>query len=220
MESATARETTAAASHATEAPQHVSQQSHATGLDALRIVLEHRDTEDVVALRRQLSELRQACPALCAQPGTFFEHRLDTMMVEASFDGEHEIFEFLGRTAGGGKAPNPCHGTPVPFAPYGPPKVGPYAGWEDAPAAWQTPAGWLSFRHIDGPPAQGGTNTNWRNVVGAWPRAKYRDYQDDHGTCEEDVVALPPEMCWAFRTMGRTRRGMCSDDEDDDEEDE
>lgn len=199
----------------------VARRAEATGFDALRTVLDHREVEETTALRRQVAELRQACPAVYAEPGSYFEHRLDLMMVEASFDGEHELFEYIGRTAGGGKAANPHYDTPVPFDPYGTPKVGPYAGWDDQPELWETPAGWLKFRHIDGPGPRGGTNGCWRNVIGAWPKAKYREY-DDHGNYEQDVVALPAEMCWAFRTLGKVRRGMCSDDEDegsDDEED-
>ena len=119
--SKTAREATQATSELAE-PQH--------GLDALRLVLDHHETEETVALRRQVAELRQACPALCAEPGSGFEHRRDAMMVEASFDrGEHESFEYLGRREGGGKAANPHHSKPITICTVSPSSDGRPIRW-------------------------------------------------------------------------------------------
>ena len=83
-----------------------------TTLSALRAVLDHREAEAIRALREENAKLRAlraeaqaACPALLAEVGDYFEHRLDERM--QSFDPD--LFIYLGRTVASGKAP---HETP------------------------------------------------------------------------------------------------------------
>ena len=146
-----------------------------TGTAALRTVLDYYEAEEVVALRRELQQLRQAqeeaeeaCPALFAGVGDWFTHRRDE-----SFDEmEDEVFEYQGRTHGSGQ----------------PPAV--------------TPAGRLIFKWISGhwgiEGGYGAINRGVRDAIGAWPQRDYRVY-DDEGQFERGVFCLPPAMCYGFR---------------------
>ena len=67
-----------------------------TGAAALRTVLDHHEAEEVIALRRELQELRQvrqdaaeACPALFASVGDLFTHRRHDNMGD---EMEDEVF--------------------------------------------------------------------------------------------------------------------------------
>ena len=161
-----------------------------TGAAALRTVLDHHEAEEVIALRRELQELRQvrqdaaeACPALFASVGDLFTHRRHDNMGD---EMEDEVFVYQGRTLGSGKAPA------------------------------VTPAGRLIFKWVAGSwgieEGYGAINRGVRDVIDAWPQRDYRVY-DDEGRFEPGVFCLPPSMCYCFRAFEEP------DDDDDDEAD-
>ncbi len=149
-------------------------------------------TPDARALRaaRHLSdEAREVCPILFAAPGDHFQHH--TMDANHG-DWDPDVFVYKGRTDGSGVM-KPGGGARVP-------------------------AGWVVFRHTGigrGICAGGctrGLNGGMLDAIGAWPLDKYRDYGAD-GTFDENVIALPPKMCWGFRT-----EDSGEDEESEDEE--
>ncbi|GMI06056.1 hypothetical protein TrVE_jg5697 [Triparma verrucosa] len=118
-----------------------------------------------------------------------FEHRRDERM--QSYDPD--LFEYLGRTASGGKPHVTRHGTVT------------------------VTAGWLMFKHIDGTGFgnyHGAVNGGVRDVIFAWPMSEYW-VSNDEGFYDENVFCLPPEKCYCFR-----KEEPYKEDEDDDEEEE
>lgn len=82
-----------------------------------------------------------------------------------------------------------------------------------------TPAGWLIFRHLGlgrgicANGSHGGLNGGMRDAIGAWPMSKYYNYEPNGSIPNENEIALPLRMCWAFRPADD------EDDEDDYDED-
>ena len=88
-----------------------------------------------------------------------------------------------------------------------------HANWEDdafvyvgrADGMSRTPAGWLIFRHLEvgrgicAYGCNGGLNGGMRDAIGAWPLADYFNYKPDGSINSEHEIALPLDMCWAFR---------------------
>ena len=158
---------------------------------ALRVVLDHSEAEgsvalrcevdalrrEVEALRRSCAEAKEACPALFAEVGERFRHGRRDDMDGRYVDLPDEIFEYAGRT-------------------------------EEAPrgAPHAVPAGWLIFRHVEGPwgieEGYGAVNGGVRDAVGAWPHTEYRVY-DGEGNFEKGVMCLPPVKCRGFRVVSR-----------------
>ena len=177
-------------------------------LSALRVVLGVKELNVVDSNKAALEEAKLAAPALFAEPGDLFHHRLDHRMDEL----EHELFEYLGRADGGG-AGAPC--SDKLCCPRGGRGVG-YDGAGCGEGPHRSPAGWLSFRHLGGPagggmggsatyPRPGGhlaRNCGFRHVIeaGAYGGCAwlYNLYEDD-GSWDPDMICLPPEKVYCFR---------------------
>jgi hypothetical protein len=173
-----------------------------SSLAALRVVLDHREVDETIALRREvdetialrrkLAEAEAACPAIFAEIGDMFEHRRDERMQNYELD----VFEYVGRTAGSSVSHATRHG-PVTVA-----------------------AGWLIFKHIDGSgfgDYYGALNGGMRDVINAWPESDYWVY-DDEGEYDENVFCLPPDKCYCFRKLEEYMDEEEDDEEEDDEE--
>ena len=188
--------------------QHPDQSGGGLALSALRVVLGVKELNVVDANKVALAEAKLAAPALFAKRGDLLTHRLDTRMDEL----EHELFEYLGRADGGGAGASCSDKLCCPRGGRG---VG-YDGAGCGEGPHRSPAGWLCFRHLDGPaaggmggssqyPGPGGhlaRNCGFRHVIqaGAYGGCAwlYNLYEDD-GSFDPDVICLPPEKVYCFR---------------------
>jgi len=149
-------------------------------VEALRVVIgvmELSELFELRAMRREyertrdeLAVARRVCPLLDARVGDWFEHHA----ADPTYDFDMlDRFEFLGRASGDTK----------------------------------TREGWFLFRWLnvgrgicssDTPDA--GLNGGMRDAIGAWPLARYHNYNAD-GSFDDREIALPAVMCWGFRPL-------------------
>ena len=164
----------------------------ARAIAALSVALSEGINQAVARVGRddaKLAEARLGCPSLFAEGGEVFEYRLNAM--EGDGRGIPELFEYIGRTTGGGSAP--CSGRLCGNCGKG---------------RHVTPSNWPFFRYCErsfqpgcNPTRiRGSDERSMRAVIDALPSADYNVYNDD-GSYDEDLICLPPEKCYGFRPV-------------------
>ena len=142
----------------------------------------------------RLNETRKAVPALYAQVGDRFVHRLPTQF------GAYDIFEYRGRTTGR-HVGLCCRSLSIPNG---------YRrcthSHSRGPGPHFTPDNWIIFKFIHGSSAgfgnayRGSSRGGMRDLIDAWPVSKYWVFDED-GQYDEAVICLPPSKCYGFRRM-------------------
>jgi hypothetical protein len=168
-------------------------------LAALSIVMDN-GINDAVRWRgraeERLEQAKQACPAIFAEPGDHFLHRIDERMQNY----EMELFEYVGRASDADVSPCGkaiCEGCELCG------KRGHH----------HLKKKWLTFRHVETPGtfginANSTTSATWYHALNggmrdvAWAWNKVFDVYRDDGTKDEDMICLPPDMCYCFRKAG------------------